>query len=77
MSLKDMQRTAVRAGLLGAVWCLIPASAYAYIDPNATNAIFQIFGPLIAMITTAGLLAWEKVKSVVARATSWLSRIWR
>jgi hypothetical protein len=53
-----------RFGALGIVAMLAPATALAYLDPNAPGLLYQILFPLVVAVT----LAWRRIKDTV----SWL-----
>jgi hypothetical protein len=68
----DMQKLdkAVRIRALGFVAVLGPATAFAYLDPNAPGLLYQMLFPLVVALT----IAWRWIKDTV----SWLwLRIWR
>lgn len=58
-------KTSVLSAMLA--WTLIPATAFAYIDPNTGGMLFQILAPLIAAITSAWLFARDRIKAACYR----------
>ena len=57
-----------RLGLLCLVLALTtPQSAFAYLDPNTGGLMFQVFAPLVAMISSAFFLARDYLRALWRR----------
>lgn len=73
----DRSTRAVRRGRpaalpLLAVLVLLPAPAFAYIDPNAGGMLFQLLAPLFAAVVGGWLFLRRWLSAVVRR---WWSRL--
>jgi hypothetical protein len=56
----------IKPGLLAALYLISATSAaWAYIDPNAGGLFLQIVAPLIAVVSTAWLVAKEKIATLL------------
>ena len=52
----------------------IPSYAFAYIDPNAGNIVFQILFPVITTIATVYIFCKKGIYRMANSAKDWLSR---
>jgi hypothetical protein len=66
------QRRRFRFAVFGLWAVTIPATAFAYIDPNSAGILYQIFIPLVVAVT----LAWRRIKETASGIWLRLRRRW-